>query len=171
MVKQPQSIDDTLEELEKYRQIVNKSIHACTEKDYSTALKSAEQALEINGERYEGYFAKGRALLFLDRSSEAEDFFTLGITLMESLQKKSKSLAIPYYFRGISRLRQNKNYLAEQDFTKSIDLNNDFKEAYLARSKVREALGNNEGAAKDREKTERFDPRTNKALRQYQDPY
>ena len=147
-----QSIDDKIDTAEKYRGLIEKSNQAAKEKDYSTAVRLADQALTLNPERYEAYFAKGGALTWKGDYAEAEELLTLGINIMNNLNYKSSRVFLPYFYRGFARMRQEKYNLADEDFTKVLELNHDYKFAYDARAKVRAALGKHDDAASDREK-------------------
>ncbi len=151
MAKQPQSIDDKLDVAEQYRNLIEKSNNAAREKDYSTALRLADEALKVNPQRYEAYFAKGGALTFTRNYTEAEAMLTLGINIMTDLNKSSR-VFLAYFYRGIARMHQKKYDLAESDFTRVIELNHDYKLAYDARAKVRTFLGRNEDAKEDIDK-------------------
>ena len=104
------------------------------------------KAIEIEPNHFSAYTARGNVFRALKQNKSAIDDYTKAIEC--KLQPSNRSLAYMFYLRGIVYLDEKKATLAITDLTRSIELNPNYENAYLARGVVYQDLIKDDGKAR-----------------------
>ncbi|NEO32548.1 MAG: DnaJ domain-containing protein [Symploca sp. SIO3C6] len=142
------STEATIEEIkEAYRRLV---------RQYHPDLHPGNRLLE---EKFKEICAAYKVL----SDSVARQEYDQGWRLNQSKSRKAKTSPQKFYAQGIAKALEKNYQSAVKDYTKAIELNPDFLEAYIERGASRYKLGDARGALQDCNQALEIDPNSTQA--------
>ena len=114
-------------------------------KEYDRALKSYNEAIDLNSQEPRFYFNKGNIYYEQGNYEKAIEQFNRSIELNPNVEKA-------YYNRGRALCAFGRFEKSIVDYTRSIELNPDNEKAYFNRGRTYEKIGKQDEAKKDFEK-------------------
>lgn len=121
-----------------------------------TTLKEIDKSLADNGvairldpEQPSAYFGRGMGYLTRGNDKKSVDDIKKAIDDFDKVVDLSPQAPAGYYFRGVARMQSKELDKSMEDLNKCLELEPRFVDAYRARAKLWESLGNGERAKAD----------------------
>ncbi len=119
--------------------------------DFDKAILEFTKAIELEPDNPDGYSGRGLAYVLAKEYDKSFEDLNTVITIVENSSDRVSYInpEVAYFFRGIAYTAKGDDNLAIRDFSKAIELNPDYADAYQARGRLYFMMGKDRQAFAD----------------------